>query len=320
MKIQEALDYSQATVDREAGVIRGIKVLGEESQNGLVYPLETRRAAHSLIEGVRVNVDHPAKKTLDPLVPLSSRLGKLFNVREDVGGTFADLRYFKSHPVAAILVEAAENPDMSDLMGMSINGAGKTRKRPDGKYLVESLDRLTSVDLVSEPATVRGLREAVEEEGEGEEMLTAEEHYEGACTKACIDILIDIIDGDKDLAEGLKEIKSHVAEHHKKYKKEEKEEEHGEGEEEVEESRKPAISRDLVLLVESMGVTPTSALLDQLAGAEDEAERRALITAAKRKALVKAPRSGKPEVVLQESKSEAERDAELVNSMRRRWY
>lgn len=332
MIINESLDYSGCEVDQDAGIIKGIKVIGEKSKNGMIYPESTRRAAHALIEGIRVNVDHNSKGKQAEDVPLARRLGKLINVREAEGGTFADLRYFKSHPISAVLVEAAQHPEMSDLMGLSINGSGAGKKTKDGT-LVESISRLRSVDLVSDPAAVLGLREAEDTE-DIEDELSSEEHYEHACIKSCIDKLIECLDDEEKVEESTKAIKGHLKDHHKRKKAgAPKEEEAGDSEEEVEESLRregrltdvqagsqyvpaPDKTRQAMLLIESMGVSVTSSLVDEVREAEDEAEARAKILAHKRKGLVKQPRSGKAEVVVQESEDYAQRDRDLVNSIR----
>ena len=46
-------------VDRQAGVIRGVKILGLESRNGRSYLPEALSQAAPLYEGAKVNVNHP---------------------------------------------------------------------------------------------------------------------------------------------------------------------------------------------------------------------------------------------------------------------
>jgi hypothetical protein len=66
----ESHDYSLTleastgfTVDREASLIRGVKLIGFESLNGRDYPPEVLRADVAKYEGVRVNIDHPDQPT-----------------------------------------------------------------------------------------------------------------------------------------------------------------------------------------------------------------------------------------------------------------
>jgi predicted regulator of Ras-like GTPase activity (Roadblock/LC7/MglB family) len=95
-------------------------------------------------------------------------------------GVYGDLHYLKSHPQADVVAEAAErNPNR---LGLSHHAEGAVRM--DGaSVVVESVDKVYSVDLVQTPATNAGLfesegkrmtiREAAEMAGE-EKVLAAE--------------------------------------------------------------------------------------------------------------------------------------------------
>lgn len=142
-------------VDTDAGVIRGIKIHGLSSANGRDYTRECVSRAIPLYEGVVVNVDHPSRPG-DP-VPVARRLGWLESVKQDQdGGLRADLHYLRTHPMADALVETAKR--RPQLLGMSHNANGKTR-REGGREIVESIESVYSVDLVADPATVKGLHE-----------------------------------------------------------------------------------------------------------------------------------------------------------------
>ncbi|HEY2838457.1 MAG TPA: hypothetical protein VGJ26_04885, partial [Pirellulales bacterium] len=66
-------------VDRAAGVIRGVKILGLESQNGRSYLPEALAAAAPLYEGAKVNVNHPKSFPAAPR-DYQDRLGAIHNV------------------------------------------------------------------------------------------------------------------------------------------------------------------------------------------------------------------------------------------------
>src|SRR5262249_25971699 len=71
----------------------------------------------------------------------------------------ANLHYLRSHGLAALLVEAAErNPRR---FGLSHNAEGRVAHR-DGKTIVESIEKVRSVDVVQNPATNAGLFESEE--------------------------------------------------------------------------------------------------------------------------------------------------------------
>lgn len=147
-------------VDRERGVIEGVKILGAESKNGRTYTTAAMSRAASLYEGVRVNVDHRANEHDDSHKSsrrVADRFGVLKNVRESDGGLYADLHYLKAHPLAEMTAEMAER--MPETVGMSHVADGKIR-RERGRAVVEEITRVFSVDLVSDPATTRGLFES----------------------------------------------------------------------------------------------------------------------------------------------------------------
>ena len=76
-----------ARVDRQAGVIRGVRVLGRISKNGREYTAEAVRNAVGLYEGRAVNLDHPDSANRDRSV--SSRIGWLSGVKQSSdGGSF----------------------------------------------------------------------------------------------------------------------------------------------------------------------------------------------------------------------------------------
>lgn len=148
-------------VDRDKGVIYGVKVLGLESVNNRRYLPQAARNARSLYENAHVNIDHPPKKE-GPNASRSSydRFGKLINVRfVENDGLYADLEYLKAHPMADRICEAAER--MPDLFGMSHNAQGEG-KTVDGVFVIEQITEVRHVDLVADPATTQSLFESKE--------------------------------------------------------------------------------------------------------------------------------------------------------------
>lgn len=145
-------------VDRDKGLIRGVKLLGLQSANGRTYTAEAIRKAAGLYEGKQVNIDHRdgSKK------PRSARdrLGRAVNVQVRPDGLYGDLEYLKAHPMAEAIAEAAER--MPDMFGMSHDAYGREQagSGKNGKpVVIESIERVTSVDLVSDPASVKSLFE-----------------------------------------------------------------------------------------------------------------------------------------------------------------
>lgn len=275
MKIKESSSFGPRplVIDREAKVIRGVKVIGEVSKNGKVFPRETREKAHSLIEGLKVNVNH-REKGKDALV--TSRLGRLASPREEADGTYADLHYLESNAATPMLLEAAER--MPDVMGFSILGSGKGNKKDaSGRVIVESITGLESADLVADPANTVALNESVQ-------LVESEE--EAASCEELVGLLISRLmhEGRHDEADDhLRVVKKHTK----------KAQEGDEPEAEVEESTREQARANCIALCESSQVEPAPALLSVLMGAPRESRAKIL---QRWTAPVKKARSGSPSV------------------------
>lgn len=148
-------------VDRESGVITGVKVLGTHSRNkgGYDYSPEARQQAATLYEGIKVNTNHPERTRPNATRGVEEGVGWLKNCRVENDGVYADLHVLKSHPFAPLLFEAAErNPAH---LGLSHNADGASVVR-GGKRIIESIDKVRSVDIVGNPATNESLFESEE--------------------------------------------------------------------------------------------------------------------------------------------------------------
>ncbi|GEM_PF-1523358 len=143
-------------VDRHNGRIFGVKVLGLESRNGRVYRPEAIAAAAPLYENVKVNVNHPKTRPHEAR-DYQDRLGCLRNVRATADGLFGDLYFNPHHPLADQLAWDAEHAPEN--VGLSHNVQARTRRYGD-QVIVEAIESVTSVDLVADPATTRGLYES----------------------------------------------------------------------------------------------------------------------------------------------------------------
>lgn len=159
MNLLEITFSEHHTVDRDAGVIRGVKVLGRQSRNGREYSDRALSEAAGFYQGIGVNLNHPERREPSLERPVEAGFGWLEAVEVRPDGVYGDLHYFKSHGQAAVIVEAAErNPKR---FGLSHNAEGKV-VRKEGKTVVESVERVRSVDIVQNPATSSGLFESEE--------------------------------------------------------------------------------------------------------------------------------------------------------------
>jgi hypothetical protein len=161
--LEERVYSPPGRVDRENGVIHGVKILGTRSENavpsdltggkrvqGYSYNKSARTAMAQLCEGMGVNIDHPSRK--EPLASRSvrDRFGKLVAIKETADGIYGDLHYLKSHPMAEQVCEMAER--MPEVFGLSPVAFTDVAYTKNG-YVVEGVQRVRSVDVVQKPAT-----------------------------------------------------------------------------------------------------------------------------------------------------------------------
>lgn len=145
-----------ASIDREKGIVYGIRIINPTSKNGNTYPSAVLDRSKSLYEGAKVNLNH-SKNTNDD-VSVESRFGRLQNVRvSESGGLEGDLRYNPKHPFASQFEWAVEN--QPDLYGFSHYSRVNWRVN-GGEKVAESIVYVYHVDLVADPATTSGVFES----------------------------------------------------------------------------------------------------------------------------------------------------------------
>ena len=150
-------------VDRAAGVLRGVKLIGLESLNGRRYRPQALAAAIGLYEGAKVNVNHPQGGPLAPR-DYRDRLGVIRQVEfRPEEGLFGNLHFNPKHAVAEQLAWDAEHNPRN--VGFSHNVLARLT-REGAETLVEAITHVQSVDLVADPAATQGLFEQ-EERGAG---------------------------------------------------------------------------------------------------------------------------------------------------------
>lgn len=168
--LRESVDTTRSApgfrVDRNAGVIYGVKVLGTHSKNthgemgvsGTVYTPECLVKARPLYEGMKVFADHPDRSDPNAERPTSAAIGVLRNVRAEADGLRADLHYIRTSQAAKDLVEDCERK--LGLYGLSHNASAGETAIENGMYVVKEIAEVRSVDLVTRPATTRTLWES----------------------------------------------------------------------------------------------------------------------------------------------------------------
>jgi len=146
-------------VDRERGIIRGVKILGLDSRNGRTYREDALLRAVGLYDGAKVNVNHAKGAAVGPR-DYQDRLGVIRGTVVRGGeGLFGDLHFNPKHALAEQLIWDAEHAPEN--VGFSHNVLART-SRAGQRLVVEAITKVESVDLVADPATTRGLFEAEE--------------------------------------------------------------------------------------------------------------------------------------------------------------
>jgi hypothetical protein len=180
-KLRESVALVDARIDKAAGIVRGVKVLGLVSKNGRKYTPAAARAAIPLLENARVYIDHPDGES--NARKYGERFARLRNVRQDAAGDlFGDLRYNTAHPHAKSFEWAVEHDPRE--IGLSINADGVAVREADGTKRVEQITAVHSVDIVDGPATVEGLFEQTRSPARSAADLADEMFSEGGAPDA----------------------------------------------------------------------------------------------------------------------------------------
>jgi hypothetical protein len=145
-------------VDRAAGIIYGVKVLGWKSRNRREYTREMAEDAvrRKLYEGVKVRINHQAEPAR--FLPAEPLFGTIHNARTSADGLFADLHFLKSHPMADRVCEDVERG--LGLYGMSHDAEKDQWEFKNGAEVIHSISEVHFVDLVGKAATTANLWES----------------------------------------------------------------------------------------------------------------------------------------------------------------
>ncbi|HEX3725842.1 MAG TPA: hypothetical protein VHV08_06350 [Pirellulales bacterium] len=156
--LQEFVDSRGVTmrIDRQQGILRGVKLLGFESRNGRRYSPAALAQAAGLYEGAKVNVNHPKGNPLAAR-DYQDRLGQIRSVAvRDGQGLFGDFHFNPKHALAEQLLWDAEHAPENVCFSHNVEARVS---RQGGQPYVEAILKVQSVDLVADPATTRGLFE-----------------------------------------------------------------------------------------------------------------------------------------------------------------
>lgn len=148
-------------VDREGGMIRGVKLLGSNSRNRRRYTNDAMAEAAPKYAGKKVYLDHPDRDRFGDDRKIEHWVGNIVNPRYQGGAIYGDIKLRRKHPKFEEIIEMAE--EFPDAVGMSHVAEGNSRNE-HGEEIVDHIAEIYSVDLVTEPATTAGFFESVGDE------------------------------------------------------------------------------------------------------------------------------------------------------------
>lgn len=198
-------------IDRDAQVIRGVKIVGRFSTNKrggkrIRYSDSFLEGARKLYEGATVNVDHPMDQQGN-LLPGKQRsyleaFGDLRNVHVVTSGTeaeqgaFGDLHYKAAHPAANLVLEDAERAPHR--VNLSHNAQANGSQGEQFYEVTEALS-VRSVDIVPRGGTVTTFFESEQDEPQeadvdlktltNAQIREVLEHASADAIKGCEDLL-----------------------------------------------------------------------------------------------------------------------------------
>lgn len=150
-----SLEGAEFREENGSRVIHNLVLLGSKSQHGYEYTAGAMRGAVNAgrYEGVRLFLDHSEKNGARSIMQLA---GVFRNVRYEAGKIKGDAHLLQDEYGAKVWNIAKTFPTAA---GFSHVAAGEL-KRVGGKAIVEEIQRVLSVDLVTSPATTKHMFES----------------------------------------------------------------------------------------------------------------------------------------------------------------
>jgi hypothetical protein len=153
-------DVNESKIDSKSCTIKDVCVFGSRlSKNGRIYSDKAIESLANFTNGAKCFINHPTSKELkerDGVRDLRDWVGVYRNPKRDGERVTAELVCRESY--FGLVKDIASLQPMS--VGNSINARVKMYKTDDGMESVVDLDKLHSVDLVSNAATTTSLFEA----------------------------------------------------------------------------------------------------------------------------------------------------------------
>ncbi len=154
------IDFSESVFTREDGQaprINNVVLLGAESKNKRKYTTSCMERAVGLYEGCKAFVNHPGfDEVMSGARDMTMFAGTFKNPRLEEGKIRGDFFGIPGDPMTAKFMGVAEHTPKA--AGLSHCAKGKVSKEGELE-IVEEIETVFSVDLVSTPATTNGMFE-----------------------------------------------------------------------------------------------------------------------------------------------------------------
>ena len=147
-------------VDRDKGIIHGVKILGNVSRNGYSYSANAIQEAAKCYEGLGCYIDHSYDESKGGERAFGDLFGRFESVTCNQTEARGDLHFLKSHAYADRICEAAER--FPESFGMSHEAYSPGPSLVNGEQVIESIRHVSSIDIVTSPATNKGLFESIQ--------------------------------------------------------------------------------------------------------------------------------------------------------------
>lgn len=150
-------------VSVSGNVVQNVKLLGKESKNGRIYSERALQDAARLYEGAAIYFDHAKEDGNRSIRDLAGQVRRPRWSGTEVRGDLQliDLGEGRVSPLALFKAIAEQMPSAAG-MSHSASGVLVPGAKDGDLEVVESLDAVHSVDLVTNPATTAGLFESLQ--------------------------------------------------------------------------------------------------------------------------------------------------------------
>lgn len=156
----------EARVDRGQRLIKDVTLCGKVSKNGRTYSEQALNDAVRLYQNAPFYIDHPTDAQLRERKGVRSvydLAGEIVNPRRAGDFVRGDLHVLDREPTIGMAFALAEQ--MPHMAGMSHRARGRLRPGAAGQGdVVEALEEVFAVELVTDPATTAGLFESIHNE------------------------------------------------------------------------------------------------------------------------------------------------------------